>query len=349
MSEGHEKVFKSSLIEQKYRNIQNSRPGPCIVSGMELLQSKIPYMTPDWTLVRGAKYVVKLAAFILVPGLHQVSIGRRVFGVSLFVFYLVVRFALRNEPVEWDNRNFLPAVLFDRFVQIAEYTTWFLLALDWKNLDRRSLKPLLFFALPCAIAIFITLNQDRHVLFMHVETKNVVCPAFCKHDIIEWDHNVSKTEKISKGDYVVIEDGYKPYVTTRVLVDPVVQACAEDDRTELRLPINNMFCHRYLTPQGRGLSGGIASTVSRTGRIYIYYYEYLVAGRVGHTVFFPWNHALPRKISMVSKYDVIGVRPRKVGNIREYFIFTNDLSDLFGRGLLIIYKWTGINLFGLSK
>ena len=316
---------------------------------MELLQSKIPYMTPDWTLVRGAKYSVKLAAFILVPGLHQVSVGRRVFGVLLFVFYLIVRFALRNAPIEWGDPNFFPYILFDRFVLIAEYTTWFLLALDWKNLDRRSLRPLLFFALPGAMAIFITLNQDRHVLFMHVETKNVVCPTFCKHDIIEWDHNVSKTAKISKGDYVVVEDGYKPYVTTRVLVDPVVQACAEDDRTELRLPRNNMFCHRFLVRQGKDMTGHIESTVSRAGRVYFYDYEYLVAGRVGHTAFFPWNHAHPRKISMVSKYDVMGVQPKKIGNIREYFVLTDDLSDLFGRGLLAIYKWTGINLFGLSK
>jgi len=34
---------------------------------MELAQTKIPYLPPEWTVARVAKYAAKLGVFILVP------------------------------------------------------------------------------------------------------------------------------------------------------------------------------------------------------------------------------------------------------------------------------------------
>ncbi len=47
---------------------------------MELAQTKIPYLPPDWTVARGFKYTAKLGVFILVPGLHQIACKRRILG-----------------------------------------------------------------------------------------------------------------------------------------------------------------------------------------------------------------------------------------------------------------------------
>jgi hypothetical protein len=46
---------------------------------------------------------------------------------------------------------------------------------------------------------------------------------------------------------------------------------------------------------------------------------------------------------------MMGINPRKIGNIREYFIYSDRVTTAFGHILLIVYEMTGLNLFGFSK
>ena len=52
---------------------------------------------------------------------------------------------------------------------------------------------------------------------------------------------------------------------------------------------------------------------------------------------------------MLPDSHVWGIRPKKIGNTREYFFLSDNFTEFVGRVLLITYEWTGLNLFGLSK
>ena len=65
---------------------------------MELAQTRIPYLPPDWTVARVAKYAAKLGVFILVPGLHQIACKRRILGGCLWFFILQRNLLGRTSP-----------------------------------------------------------------------------------------------------------------------------------------------------------------------------------------------------------------------------------------------------------
>ena len=65
---------------------------------MDIARTRIPYLPPDWTVGRGAKYAAKLAAFIVVPGLHQITCNRRILGSLLFGIYFVAELVVTNRP-----------------------------------------------------------------------------------------------------------------------------------------------------------------------------------------------------------------------------------------------------------
>ena len=200
----------------------------------------------------------------------------------------------------------------------------------------------------CLIIASLAEYRHRNGPFLHIEAGNAVCPDFCKNDIIRWNYFDREVEQVSKGDHVVLNDNWEGFYTTRILSDPVIEACAEDDRTEFQLPDGNNFCNVKALQSGQEDFGWTYSGISNGDRKYFYQYDYLVSGRLRILLTEPVRFH-PAKISMTNKYVIRGVRPVKIADIHEHFVYSEAVTDLVGRGLFYLLKWTGINLFGEPK
>ena len=177
----------------------------------------------------------------------------------------------------------------------------------------------------CLIIALLAEYRHRHGPFLHIESGNAVCPDFCKNDIIQWDYFDREVEQVSKGDYVVLNDNWEDFYTTRILSDPVVKACAEDDRTEFQLPDGNNFCNVKALQSGQEDFGWTYSGISNGDRKYFYQYDYLVSGRLRILLTEPVRFH-PAKISMTNKYVIRGVRPVKIADIHEHFVYSEAAS-----------------------
>jgi hypothetical protein len=196
---------------------------------METLNSKLPFMAPDWTLGRGIKYAAKLAMFIIVPGLHQMACKRWLFGGLLMGLYFAAIFTFTNLPYDFFADHYPTHHTAELLFKIAQYLSWILLLLDlkkledrklkpglflvlsWilllldlKKLEDRKLKPGLFLVLSCAAGLYFTPHQKEKNLMVIVEVKNDLCPEICLHDIIEFNFIDFKTNKFSVGDLVLM-------------------------------------------------------------------------------------------------------------------------------------------------
>ncbi len=307
---------------------------------MELAQTKIPYLPPDWTVARGFKYAAKLGVFILVPGLHQIACKRRILGGLLMVLYFAAEFVFANEPFNFSDRGFsirsLSGNLFDEGFsfrsmsrnssEVFQYFSWLLLSLDTRNLENRKLKLNFFLILICAAGVYFVPDHNAGTLNIHIETRNYACPQFCPHDIVQYEPYDRRVDRIQAGDYVMVGIVYEFNYMAKVLVPgPPEEACADDGRTTLQLPIGNHYCRAYAPGK--------------------YTYQFLVLG--GPQPEFTGSDGV--KISILTDLHVSGIRPKKIGNTREYFFLSDNITEFVGRVLLITYEWTGLNLFGLSK
>jgi hypothetical protein len=219
-------------------------------------------------------------------------------------------------------------------------------------MGRLTLKSLSILRWPLGIVLLLVLvvgslaeYRHRQGPFLHIEAGDVACPDFCKNDIKQWDFFDRDAEQVSKGDYVVLNDNWEGFYTTRILSDPVTKACAEDDRTEFQLPDGNIFCNIKALQLGQEDFGWTYSGISNGDRKYFYQYDYLVSGHLNILLTTPVRFH-PRKMSMTNKYVIRGVRPVKIANTHKYHIYSEAVTDLVGRGLFYLLKWTGINLFG---
>jgi len=192
---------------------------------MELAQTKIPYLPPDWTAERVTKLAVKLGAFILVPGVHQVTCNRKILGCLLFLLYAVSEFVLSNAPIGGIS-SYSPSFtylfpVFWNLSDVAQYTSWILLAIDLRSSVQRQLNFGSMLLLPCFAIIFFAPLENNRLLNFHIEQENIVCPEFCENDIVEWQFHDSKVHKLLPGDYVVLKIHSTSYYTTRILEGPV--------------------------------------------------------------------------------------------------------------------------------
>jgi len=246
--------------------------------------------------------------------------------VLLLVLYFAAEFFFANEPFNLSDGSSSNFILAINLSEVSQYFSWFFLLLDIRNLRNRKLKLNLFLILVCAVGIYFVPDHSPGVLNIHIETRNYACPQFCPHDVIQYDFYDNRIDKIQAGDYVLV--GVLDEVTymARVLVPgPPEEACAGDGRTTLQLPIGNSFCEKYVRDK--------------------YLYHFLVSG--GPQPEFTISDGA--KVSMITDSQVSGVRPKKIGNTREYFILSDNITEFVGRVLLITYELTGLNLFGLSK
>jgi hypothetical protein len=319
---------------------------------MEIMQAKLPWLSADWTVARGMRYAAKLGVFVIVPGLHQISLGRWILGSLLFALLVVSLFIPANEPLEVHYQYNIPLPLYQNLgygKYIALLVAWMALVFDLKNLDRRSIKPLAFLMIPGIAAYLITQNHEFEVITMHVEPTNTLCPLICKNDIVKWEFYERDKETLSIEDVVVLNGFSEGQYTTRILSDFVTQACAEDDRTSLMLPVGNEFCNLIIEYPGQTASGSTYSGISLGGRKYYYHYDYLVAGRLKNPFGEPVKYLVDRKISMINQYVITGVRPKKIGTASDYFFYSDEVTNIIARSLLHFYKWTGIVLFDLRS
>jgi hypothetical protein len=314
--------------------------------GMELAQTKIPYLPPDWTVARGVRYAAKLGLFLLVPGLHQIACRRWILGGLIFAIFAISRFIITNSPIG-GMLDFEPSFdLHYRLTDDMQFVTWLLLAADLRNLEGRRTGIVSLLLLQCFAVIYFAPFDNNRAPFFHIEQADIACPAFCKHDIVEWEVHEPDIHRISRGDYVVLEDlEAGAFRITKILAGPVKEACAGDSRTSLGLPPENEYCK--LVKIGAWEREPLVNNSWQIywGEYYYYRYDFLIPGRPKRSS----SNIRSRNLSLLSRYAIIGVRPRKIGNIREYFFYSDELTDVIGHAVLTIHQWTGVNLFGLSE
>ena len=296
---------------------------------METLNSKLPFMAPDWTLGRGIKYAAKLAVFIIVPGLHQITCKRWLFGGLLMGLYFGAIFTFTNLPYDVFANHYPTHDAARRLFRIAQYLSWILLLLDLKKLEERRLKPGLFLVLSCAAGLYFTPHHRQKDLMVIVEVKNDLCPEVCLNDIIEFNFRDFKTDNISVGDLVLMKMRIPDPYLTIVLETPYATLCEENKKSPKYFPVSALSClkdnpesddDKYATPY-LTLGGPDPEFTMRDGR----------------------------KVTDYSDLYIFGVHLKKIGNLHEYSLFGEGMTSLIGQVFLTTYTMTGINLFGLFE
>jgi hypothetical protein len=314
----------------------NFASDPCIMPGMELAKTKIPYLPPDWTVARGARYVAKLGVFILIPGLHQIACKRWILGALLMVIYLAAEFNLSNIPFNFSNGGLPTRELAWNISDLSLYFCWVLLALDARKIELRKLnsKPLLIIS--CAAGIYFVPDHNPGTLNIQIVEHDFACPTWCMYDIVEYQMYDDRVHKLSAGDHVVLGNYFDYlYVAELLIPGSPEEACSEEGIATRLFPAGNIFCQKIL------------------GNDYLYKVVALGAHAPEHTTIGDPPPELTtvdgRKVTIYTDSQVFGVELKKVGNTRQYFVFTDSITDFIGRVLLSIYEMTDVNLFGLSK
>jgi hypothetical protein len=300
---------------------------------MDILNKKLPLAANDWTVERGLKHILKLATFVLVPGLHQFTRNRRVLGLLIWFVYIYSVFGLRSMPFEPILSGF--QAHFSRFpLYLAPAVlvyAWLLLLVDQQNLEKRRLRFWHIVPLVFSVMAYFAPFHDEQVSRLYVVQQDDHCPVFCKNDVIEYQNFHRGTHKVSAGDYMIVRhlqtSRYSPsahYLAKMLVVSPKA-ACGADGRTEWLLPEGNEFCHELWENK--------------------YYFDYLVQG--GPKPDFRGPEGEP--VTMVEFYMPQAYRVRKIGTTHRHTILTDQIMDVVGNSLLIIYKWTGINLLDLDR
>jgi hypothetical protein len=289
---------------------------------MELMQSKIPFLPPDWTVVRGAKYVTRLTVFILFPGLHQISSGRKVFGGLLFALYFFANFYVQFHPWNDTESYTIWHLTANELINVARYVTWGMLVIDFRGIERRLLSTshlllITSFALLMTIADF----HNHGPLNLYVEKVGNVCPTYCRYDIVEFDWALGPKQNLAIGKYFVMHDHKLRLHVAKVLANSPERDCAKNGPVFQYLPAYNKYCRHV----GSGYD----------------YMKYLV-----QSSWHPMDDALIDKdISAINEVGIHGINPRKIGNLRQYYFLNDTMTDFIGNTLITIYEWTGINFF----
>ena len=299
------------------------------------MRPKLPLLPPDWTVGRGLMYAARLGLFVLVPGLHQIASKRWLFGGLLLVMYFAAEFTKTHLPFDYTEE-------FDRWTnlswnmsEVIRYMAWLLLALDIRKLETRKVTRKHFLVLACAAGIFFIPAHPGHPAEIYVEQANYVCPEFCKYDIIQYkrlDHPFGDPTSDLEGKYVVIGDVGDPRYTTKLLsgslekeeIDSVKKGCRKYREETESQRFWRESCEYELTD---------------------FLNKYLIAGGPNPV----FKNRKGEHFSFIWKIGINGINPERIGNIREYFVFNEEVTDFVGNALLTVYKWTGINLFGWSE
>jgi hypothetical protein len=311
--------------------MNKNSPDPCIMASMNIMQTKLPLAPQDWTVKRGGKYLIKLALFIIVPGLHQMACKRWILGGLLMIIYFAAAFTAENLPHSLLLDDYESSYLAPNIKEYVRYFAWALIALDLKKLKNRDLRPGFFLVLICIAGAYYLPEHYPVVLKTYVEKENTACPVFCKNDIIEFDlrthgdlrkHRIKS--EISTGELLIANIFYGHPYATIVLATPE-DICTGKTTKLLPLSDDKYYCDR----------GDFKETLP---------YPYLVLGGPNPEL----KGYGGEKITMVGGLISSGINPRKIGNIHEYYFLSDDVTEAIGQALLLVYKLTGFNLFGFS-
>ncbi|MBT3787456.1 MAG: hypothetical protein HN725_21915 [Alphaproteobacteria bacterium] len=298
---------------------------------MNIMHAKLPLAPQDWTVKRGGNYLIKLAMFIIVPGLHQMACKRWIFGGLLMAIYFAAAFTAENLPFNLSDENYSSNFLAPNIMEYTRYLAWTLVAFDLKKLEERDLRPNLFLVLICIAGTYYLPEHYAGNLTVYVENENTVCPVFCKDDIIEYDWRTLEDlrkhrirSEVSAGELLIANISHISTYATIVLATPE-DICTGKTVKLLSLPDDKYYCDR----------GNFKGTLP---------YPYLVLGGPNPE----YTGYGGEKISMVAGLIASGINARKIGNIREYYFWSDGVTEALGQVLLLVYKMTGLNLFELS-
>jgi len=289
---------------------------------MELAQTKIPYLPPDWTVARGLKYAAELGVFILVPGLHQIASKRRILGVMIFALYAVSSFVISDKPFEVDGVYSI-AVWPHITIDVAQYFSWVLLVVDFGRHESRKLKFGYVLPAACVALLYLLPLHEHGDSHLHVVESNPSCEVFCLHDIVTFERPYGKYDTVSIGDLILVRSSRRHFYPARVVMARTKEPCLTDFPLDMGAKLDFYSCR-----------DGIRD----------YLYDFLVEGGPEEKYITPSG----RSLTPLAAALVDGIHLRKIGNTHDYFVLTERLTDFVGNVLLTIYRWTGVNLFKLS-
>ena len=278
-------------------------------------------LVPGWPMRRIVVYMLKLGIFACVPGLYLSARSRYLPGVIFLTLFAVSSFVVSNGPPEFAHTHESFRFWSLRLAKFTQIMSWLYLAYDLRCLEQTSLK--LWHCLPLLLILFLQqmpLHDFRGTQFF-VQQGNDACPAICAGDAFEWVQYDRRYYDLKVGEHVVIQNerGDRPY-GSKIYAVPTEIECPLVSESTLNPEFEKFFCyaHRRKSDYLFVIFGGQGSQSKE------------IDGQI---------------FSIVQSEKIKGVQPKKIGNVREHFFLSNKISKIVGRAYLLIYKWTGINLF----
>ena len=289
---------------------------------MEILNSKMSLLPPDWTIARTGKYATRLVLFIIVPGLHQIAVGRRTLGALLMALYFVAEYVDSYMPYDLSTYPNLPQEIAVNISFCSLFVTWFLLVFDLRTVEQVNLRSGVFLVLVSLAGLFFIPSRDAGNLDLFIQNNDLLCPQFCQYDVIEYDPRDFKNDKISTSDYVLVDRARPSTYITKIVYQPSKDICEGDRKLSLFVPAYRFFCIK-------GEEGD-------------YYYPDVVLGGPDPRL----KTIDGQHVSMISESDIHGVKLRKIGNLRGAYLINDNITNLTGQIMYYIYLFTGVSLFG---
>ena len=154
------------------------------------------------------RFLTKLFVFLMVPGLHLFSIGKRIIGsvfVILFLTTLIVPFSPQLESA-W--LNYLTAIYPIVTGLIVSIVVLVFIVVDLPNIGRRSISQVGLLVFVLSIALFITVPEPgRNIALSNADH---MCPEICYGDVVVFkprEDSELDIEKIQSGDIRGISPG----------------------------------------------------------------------------------------------------------------------------------------------
>jgi len=198
-------------------------------------------------LVTVPAYVGKILLFMIVPGLHLISTGKKPLGITLVILFFVVRIFPFFVPFAPHHLNFMLSanlLLMNVLVLLIAYA---FLVLDLPRIAARRVTPiygaaLIFFLL---LTAFSTPSPYNYA----VTSTDHMCPALCYGDIAVYKINNGRQDNFFKpnvGDLVVYGLG-RDKVVNRVVGVPGQTLCQSSPATNQTGSKNQPKCADPIT------------------------------------------------------------------------------------------------------
>ena len=176
-------------------------------------------------------YVGKILLFLIVPGLHLISVGKKPLGFILVFLFFAVRIIPFFVPFGPHRLNFLLSanlLLINVLVLLIAYA---FLVLDLPKIGARRVTPIYGAAL--ALFLFLTAFSTSSPYDYAVTRTDHMCPTLCYGDIAVYKINNGRQDDFSKpnvGDLIVYDLG-RDKVINRVASIPGQTLCQSSPAT----------------------------------------------------------------------------------------------------------------------